>query len=149
MQRDQAESDVSSPGSGATVPAATQLEELYAACCLYAGGDRAGESLLRSVLPSLVACPAGTEPTTLHRLTYQAAVDLDRMLPDEPTPASNLHRAMARLALPARAAVYLVDAVGMRYAQVAVVLGIDAENVSNVVASGRRQLRSLLSTGSS
>ncbi|MBW3576972.1 MAG: hypothetical protein KY462_04385 [Actinobacteria bacterium] len=147
MQRDRAESDVSSRGSGATVPAASHLEELYAACCLYAGGDRAGESLLVSVLPSLVACPAGTDPSTLHRLTYQAAADLGRMPPEEPTRGSDLHRAMAGLPLPARAAVYLVDAVGMRYVEVAAVLGIDARDVSGLVASGRRQLRSFLSTG--
>lgn len=125
-----------------TAPAVRYLEELYAACCTYVRGERAGERVLRSVLPSLLARPPDADRTDLHRIVFEAAADADGASLD--ASASDLRSAMASLSLPSRAALFLVDAAGMRYAEAAEVLSIDVDDVSVLVASGRGELRTLL-----
>ncbi len=136
----------SSDRSHVSAPAAAHLRELYAACCIYVG-DRAGEVMLRELLPFLVAYPPGTERVELHRLTYRAAVEHAPVRTGDRDGADVRH-AMAALPLASRAAVFLVDAAGMRYAEVADVLGAGAGDISELVASGRRRLRSLVWDGS-
>lgn len=131
---------VSATGSGWQ----PHLEELYAASCVYLSDPGRAEHLLRHVLSTSDRIPGATDRVSVHRTVYQAAVDAGaRSAPPRPR-GSRLERALARLSLRARAAVFLVDACGLRYPDVARVLGVTADSIGATVASGRRRLRTIL-----
>jgi hypothetical protein len=121
-------------------PLVDHLEELYAAACVYAPQPGGGEALFRSVIPALSSLE-GHHRISAHRPLYHAAVQAEAgrtrpVVPESPDPC----RQIAVLLLPSRAALFLVDAADMRYADAAHVLGTNVGEVSRLVSSGRRQL---------
>jgi predicted DNA-binding protein (UPF0251 family) len=121
-------------------PLVDHLEELYAAACVYAPQPGGGEVLLRTVIPALSSLE-GHHRLSAHRPLYHAAVlaEAGRTRPVVPE-GSDPCRQIAVLLLPYRAALFLVDAADMRYADAAHVLDTSVDAVGSLVSSGRRQL---------
>jgi hypothetical protein len=128
------------PGYVEGHPFVDHLKELYAAACVYTPQRRGGEALLRSVIPGLDGI-GGHHRLTAHRHLYQAAhvADTRRTTPVV-IRGSELYRQLMVLPLPGRAALFLVDAADMRYADAAYVLDTNICEFAALVSSSRRVL---------
>lgn len=128
----------------ATADGWEHLGELYAAGCVYLCDPGRAERLLGHVLSDSDPAAPSPDRRMLHRTVYLAAVDAGARSATPRPESSPLEHALALLPLGARASVFLVDACGLRYVDVARILGVTAESIGTTVATGRTRLRTTL-----